>query len=140
MSRDPLATLLRIREAALDKARQHVANALAREHAAALRLADEESVLERETAAAVDPSQGDARVDAFARWLPVGRRAIETARGLHQAASAAVDQARVVLTVSRAAHRSVETLIEEQHDAAEHAVGLKLQREMDDLALQCRSA
>ncbi len=140
MSRDPLATLLRIREAALDEAKQHVANALAREHAAALRLADEEAALSRETAAAVSPAEGDACVDAFARWLPVGRKAIATAQATHHAASAAVDQARIVLTLSRAAHRSVETLIEKHRGVADREAGLRLQREIDDLALQLRSA
>nr|WP_321984954.1 flagellar FliJ family protein [uncultured Lichenicoccus sp.] len=140
MSRDPLATLLRIREAALDEAKQHVANALAREQVAALRLADEEAALTRETAAAISPSGGDARVDAFARWLPIGRQAIAKALTVQQTATFAVDQARVVLNLTRAAHRSVETLIEKQRHAADRETGLKLQRESDELASQLRSA
>ncbi|WP_428377472.1 hypothetical protein [Lichenicoccus sp.] len=140
MSRDPLTTLLRIRATALDEAKQHVAHALAREHAAGLRLADEEAALARETAAALSPAEDDARVDAFARWLPVGRRAIAAALATQQAANATVDHARAVLTLSRAAHRSVETLIEKRSVALDLEAGLRLQREFDDLALQPRSS
>ncbi|TLU71619.1 flagellar FliJ family protein [Lichenicoccus roseus] len=140
MSRNPLITLLRLRDAELDDAKRTVAGALVREHAASRRLEVEEAALSREMTMATSMAGGDDCVDAFARWLPIGRKAIGEALIACQVAAAEVDHARTVLTLSRAGHRSVEMLMEKQtlQTAAEAAI--RTQREMDDLALRLRSA
>ena len=133
MSGDALATLLRIRRNSLDDAQRAVADAMRRRQNMQERCEAEEARFANETVAALDLASGDEAVDAFARWLPVGRKAVETARaGKHEAAGE-LDRARVVLGLARAAYRSVELLIEERAREAELLQDRKAQQEMDEI-------
>jgi len=77
-------------------------------------------------------------VDAFARWLPIGRKVIETARQAEQEAAGKVDNARVVLRLARAACRSVETLVEARSERVRQTEDRKTQQEMDEIAGRSR--
>jgi flagellar protein FliJ len=134
MSRDALATLLRIRRSNLDDAQRAVADALREQQLMQGRREAEEARYAQETAAALDLAAGDEAVDAFARWLPVGRKAIQAARAAEQEASGEVDRARIVLGLARAAHRSVELLAEKRAEEARRVQDRKAQQAMDDLA------
>ncbi len=140
MSGDTLATLLRIRRNNLDEAQRAVADALRLQQQAQARREAEETRYAEETVAALDLTRGDEAVDAFARWLPVGRKAIETARLSEQEACGEVDRSRVVLGLARAAHRAVELLLEKRTEKERQLRNRKAQQEMDDLGSRARSA
>ncbi len=140
MSGDSLATLLRIRRNHLDEAQRAVADALRVQQQAQARREAEETRYAAETVAALDLAHGDEAVDAFARWLPVGRRAIETAGLAEQEACGEVDRARVVLGLARAAHRAVELLVEKRREEEGQRRDRKAQQEMDDIGGRNRSA
>ena len=140
MSGDTLATLLRIRRNNLDEAQRTVADALRLQQQVQTRREAEETRYAEETVAALDLSRGDEAVDAFARWLPVGRKAIEVACLAEQEACGEVDRARIVLGLARAAHRAVELLMEKRTEEERRLRDCKVQREMDDLGGRMRSA
>ena len=140
MSGDALATLLRIRRNNLDEAKRAVADALCLKQQAQAKREAEEMRYASETVAALDLSRGDEAVDAFARWLPIGRKAIEVACLAEQEASGEVDRARIVLGLEGASHRAVELLMEKRIEERRRLRDGKLQQEMDDLGGRSRSA
>ncbi len=140
MSGDTLATLLRVRRNNLDEAQRAVADALRLQQQAQARRESEQTRYAEETVAALDLACGDEAVDAFARWLPVGRKAIEAACLAEQEACGEVDRSRVVLGLARAAHRAVELLMEKRNEEERLLHERKAQQEMDDLGGRARSA
>ncbi len=112
MKRDPLRTMLRIRNATLDEARKAVADAYARERDACARADAAAAALEHEMKAATSLIGGDEAVETFARWLPIGRGALAQARDAQRSATTELDRARVVLGLARTAVTTVESLIE----------------------------
>lgn len=130
---DTLNTLLRIRRTSLDDAQHALAEALRHQQRMQTLSEAEGSRYAMETVAALDLTAGDEAVDAFARWLPIGREAVATARGAEQEASGDMDRARVVLGLARAAYRSVELLIEKRTEEARQLRDRKEQQAMDEL-------
>ena len=114
MKRDPLRTMLRIRQATLDEAQKAVSEAYVREQEAEGRADAAADALDREMKAATSLVGGDEAVETFARWLPIGRRALAQAREAQKAATADLDRARAVLGLARAAISAVESLIEQR--------------------------
>ena len=133
-----LQMLLRIRRSSLDDAQRAVAEALQTQQQLQAQSEAEEARYAMETAAALDIASGDETVDAFARWLPVGRRAVETARQAEREASGNVDNARIVLGLARAACRSVEKLIEIRTEQDRQTQDRKAQLETDEVAGRSR--
>ena len=133
MSGDTLATLLRIRQASLDDAQRAVAAALREQHLMQARSEEEARRFAEESLAALDLAAGDDAVDAFARWLPIGRKAVENARQAEQEAAGELDRARIVLGLTRAAHRSVELLIEKRAQETRQLQDRKVQHVMDEI-------
>lgn len=128
-----LDMLLRIRRSSLDDAQRAVADALRYQQHLQAQSEAEEARYAMETVAALDVAAGDEVVDAFAKWLPIGRKAIETARQAEQEAPGRVDNARVVLGLARAAYRSVETLIEIRTEQIRQTQDRKAQQETDEI-------
>ena len=129
-----LATLLRIRKAAVDQGRRALADCLAAETSALDSLRDIEIAITRETEMASQPAAGDEGVEDFARWL---RRACQdradSERAL-QMAEAGTQEARAVLAAAQAAMRAVESVIEARA-AAGQAAGLKAEQDaIDEIA------
>ncbi len=133
MSGNTLATLLRIRRSSLDDAQRGVADALRRQQQMQAQSELEELRLARESVAALDLTSGDETVDAFARWLPVGRKAVEEARAAEAEASDDVDRARIVLGLTRAAYRAVELLVEKRAEETRLQESRKAQQAMDEV-------
>ncbi len=133
MSDNTLVTLLRIRQSSLDDAKRAVAAALRQQQMMQARSEAESRRFAEESAAALDLASGDEAVDAFARWLPIGRGAVESAREAEQEAVGELDRARIVLGLARAAHRSVELLIEKRTHETELLQGRKSQQVMDEI-------
>lgn len=114
MKRDPLKTILRVRQTTLDEAEAAVADAYRLEQAAVLHTAAVVEFLDRETEAAANIAGGDEMVEAFARWLPMGRKQLTKAHDDQRVATAELDRARVVLTLARSGVKAVERLIEQR--------------------------
>jgi hypothetical protein len=111
MSRDPLATALRVRSLAVDAARIALADALAAEHALAGALDEVTVSLRRETALAADIATDDARVEAFAAWLRVATALQARSQERLATAEALTAQVRAAFVVARTGAAAVEALI-----------------------------
>ena len=132
MKREPLKTLLQIRQATLDDAQKSVAEAYRAEQDA-LRLADEAgNALAHEMRLAMDLGGSADAVETFARWLPFGKRALKQAHDAQRDATAKLDHARAVLTLARSGVRTVETLSEQRRDEQRIQDGRRDQRALDE--------
>ncbi len=127
-----LSTLLRVRRNHLDEAQRVVGDMLGVQRQAQARREAAQSLYAAETLAALDLTQDDEAVNAFARWLPVGRGAIEAAAQAEQEAAAEVDRARVVMGLTRAAHRAVELLVQTRGEERRRLQEQNSQRELDE--------
>jgi len=133
MTHDPLKTLLRVRKNTLEEAQRAVADAYRVERAAAARADEAGNALTRELQVATNLNAGDEAVENFARWLPVGRRALSQAHTAHREAAADLDQARAVLALARAGVRAVELLMERKAEEARLDMARREQHALDDI-------
>lgn len=132
MPRDPLSTLIRLRQRVLDEAQREVVSCLQVE-TEAQRLADEaDRAIMREMEAASDPSGPDAAVEAFAAWLPGARRRVEEARREWATRQAETTRARANVAACRSALESVQTLQAERREAVAKARDRRQQLELED--------
>lgn len=132
MKRDPLQTMLRVRQSALDEAQKAVADAYRLEQDALLRAEEAAHALEHEMKAASSLTAGDDAVEMFARWLPVGRSALRRAHDEQQQTTTALDRARAVLALARSGVRAVETLMEQRQQERVLEEGRRDQRILDE--------
>lgn len=132
MTRDPLGTLLRIRQSTLDDARKAVTEAYREERQASNRSEQAGDVLASELRLAMNLDGGDDAVETFARWLPVGRQAIRLAQAAQQDATTRLDHARAILNLARSGVRTVETLIEQRDQTARQQSDHHEQRLLDE--------
>lgn len=136
MKRDPLRTILRVRRATLDAAETAVAEAYGLEQIALARAEKASAALEHEARAATSLAGGDDQVEAFARWLPIGRNTLQQAHDARRDATAELDRVRAFLTLARSSVRAVETLIEQREQEEQLEAQRKEQRVLDELG--CR--
>ncbi len=132
MRRDPLRTMLRVRQATLDEAQKAVAEAYRMERDASDRAEAAAAALEQEMRAAMSLTGGDDAVETFARWLPAGRRALRQAHDAQREATATLDQARAVLALARSGVKTVESLIEQRRTEQQLEEGRRDQRILDE--------
>lgn len=133
MKHDPLLTVARLRRLARDEARQELSRALVVEAAASARADDATRQIADETAAASSLMGDDSMVDAFATWLPGARQHAAATRAVSERASAEVGRMRAILTVSRTAAESVETLLAQRAAMQAEDRGRRLQAELDEV-------
>ena len=132
MARDNLALLLRIRQQSCDAAQREFARALRAQADAMQDLAKaEQTILMEENAASVITG-GDDLVEAFAAWLPVARGRVMTAQRRALDADAEVARGRAVLTASRVALRTLETLAAEREDRHVRSLAHRADRDRED--------
>lgn len=131
--KDPLLSLLRLRTQAMDEARRIVGDAIEAHQVAQHRLQLAEQHVQQETRAASALNVGDASVEAFARWLPVGQAGINRCRDEAFQTGAAVDRARAALGLARAAVEVVERLIAARAETEAQATMRREQAQMDEL-------
>lgn len=117
MMRAGLPSAIRLRRLAQAEARRQLAERVEAQTAAEAMVGAAEAAIEREQEAALDLAAGDAAVEAFAAWLPTGRRACAQAEALRQAAVAETARARAILTAARAALEAAQR-VAAAHDAA----------------------
>jgi flagellar FliJ protein len=132
--RDPLATVLRIRRITVDDARRQLGVALRAEEEANMAVLAAEAAIGAEGEAASDLMAGDGAVEAYARWLPVGRAQVTAAQAAADRASSEVALARAALTVARAAAESADSLLTRRRDAAQVEVLRREQIQTDEVA------
>ena len=101
----------------VDAAREALAVCQNRVHAASAAQQRAEAVIVAEMTAASSLSGDDLNVEAFAAWLPVGRRAVEDAQAVLERAQQEMAQAFARLNLARVAAEAVEKLIEKQAEA-----------------------
>ena len=99
-----------------------------------MRSASSGAGLEREADAARSLLAGDETVEAYARWLPIGLRAVEQARDAQHAANAELDRVRAMLTLCRTEVQAVETQIEAVSRAESRERGRRDQLAADEAA------
>lgn len=133
MKRDPLKTLLRIRQATLDDAQRAVSDAYRAEQEASRRAEEAGEALAHEMRAAMNLGGDDDAVEAFARWLPLGRRAIKQAHDAQRDATARLDQARAILTLARSGVRTVESLDAQRKDERRQEADRHAQHALDEI-------
>lgn len=132
MNDESLTTLLRLRQAAVDEARLALA-ACVREEAAAREALDAlDAAADREAAAAARLEAPDRAVEEFATWLRRNRIDRETREQVLILAETRSREARSVLTVSMAAARSLEKLVERRVSERRAQAEARSQRELDE--------
>jgi hypothetical protein len=134
MTRDALETLARLRHSVCEDARRALAACLEAEDAAskALHGAEEAIFREQNAAGALDASDG--AVEAFAAWLPLGRRAVAEAREAHARAGAATVQARAVLAAARASAEAADRLLASRAAERDAQAARRAQAALDEAA------
>ena len=135
MARDPLTTLIKVRQLACDEAQRRLVEALAFEDRAEQMSHCVERTIAQETQAATDVNGSDAMVEAFAAWLPGARQRLATARQVLLDRQAETMRSRAELTACRTALETVETLQQERKDARQRAIDMVYARELEDRPL-----
>ncbi len=106
-----LHSLLRVRQQGRDDAQMRLARGIKVEAEAAAKVDAVERTIATEQEVASQVDSDDAAVEAFAAWLPTAKAQAEAALEAQAKAEAEVALARAVLTASRQAVETVETLI-----------------------------
>ena len=134
MSREPIEALARIRQAAKEEAERAFAASLADEVKARQLAEAAEAQLCRERDFAADLSAGDGAVEAYAAWLPIGRKQAQMAWSAHDRATAGVALARASLRLAHAAAEAVSEFLERRALADKQRKTKRFQSAMDEVA------
>lgn len=132
MARDPLGRLRRLRLNDTGVAERSLAEAVAALGTAEAATHTATGRLQAEADAALDLEAGDGAVEAYMRWLPVGRRAVEHAVAREASAAKEVDLARAALGLARAAEQAVTDAIERRRQEDRANATRAEQVELDD--------
>ena len=132
--RDALDVVLRIRRITVDDAKRELAALLQAEDAAQAKAELAEARIAQEGHAAASLAGGDAVVEAYAAWLPVGRAYAVAARAACDKIRCDVSVARAALAAARAAAEAAQQLLADR--AAERALEAerRSQAAMDEVA------
>jgi len=136
MEPSPLDTLITLREQELDVVERSFAEAVAREATAEERLAAAQEAILNEQRTASSSTAGDGAVEAFSRWLPLGRKAVAEAQARCREAALDRETVRAALIAARAAMEAVKTLRDEQKEEERQADLRKEQNVLDELAVR----
>ena len=140
MQFETLATLVRFRRLTVENARRALADALNEQDEAEREATDAERAIREETERATDTDSGDGVVEAFATWLPGGRRRLATAHSALDHAVARAAQARTVLALARTALEAADTLGAEQRGHAERAEQRRDAQALDEVTRHAHRA
>ncbi len=132
MSRDPLQTLLRLRNAKLDGAKQALADGLAAERRAIDADHAARDAMRTEEEAAMSLDAGDGAVEAFAAWVPRGRHAIGLATVERDRRAAELVGVRAKLALARADVEAIASVLESRAAVALAEENRKSQAELDE--------
>ncbi|GEM_PF-2259790 len=132
MARDPLATLIKVRQVACDESQRRLVEALVIEDKAEQESHRLELLIAQETEAATDIHGTDAMVEAFAAWLPEARRQVASARQVLLDRQAETMRRRAELTACKTALETVETLQKQRQDEARRVIDMVYARDLED--------
>ncbi|GBR70061.1 flagellar export protein FliJ [Gluconobacter kanchanaburiensis] len=136
MEKSPLDALIALREQELDLVERSFAEAVAREAAAEGQLdAAQEEILSEQRIAS-SPTAGDGAVEAFSRWLPLGRKAVADAQDRCREAAVDRETVRSALIAARAAMEAVKTVRQERQEEERQADLRKEQNVLDELSIR----
>ncbi len=133
MPHDPLATVLRLRQTAVDDAGRCFADSLAAATTAGGAARTAERAIEQEAELASDPSGDDGLVEAFAAWLPIAKHQAAQARALCERYEAEVSRCRAGLAACRTALETIESLIVERQTKQAVIRDRRAQQALDDV-------
>ena len=119
MRADRIGRLLQLRRQAATEAKQALADALVAETIASGAVEAATAILAREAAAALVDTDGDGAVEAYIRWLPLGRRVLADAERGRERAMEEVGLARAALSAALASERAAVQL-SEKNKAEQH--------------------
>ena len=140
MPGSPLETVLRLRQRAVDDARQSLASSLLTADAADEQARTAEQRIEIEAQRATSLDGGDDLVEAFAAWLPGARQQAMQARAAHERLAAEVACRRAELAASRSGLEVIETLLRQKRDVAAAQQSRRMQQEIDEAGSRCKPA
>jgi hypothetical protein len=110
MTRDTLATVIRLRRSVVNEASVALVECIRAEAAATAAVKAAGAAITRERRAAEELAADDADVEAFSAWLKRGRAGLERTRAIHERAAAETARARATLAAARATLEAAETL------------------------------
>jgi flagellar export protein FliJ len=140
MKHDPVESLLRLRQLAVDEARRQLADCLRAESDAAAAIAAIEAAIAQEMEVASNLVGDDTEVEAFGAWLRRMRPQQQAAHAAQATAETNTSEARAVLTAARAAVRAAEAVAEKHAAVAQAEAARKAQAEIDEVASRARLA
>lgn len=108
MKPEALQTLLRLRRSDTEEARLALTEAIATETAVSALVVLADQRILGEARAALSLGADDGAVEAYARWLPIGRREATQARVRLGRATSDVGAARITLMLARKAELAIE--------------------------------
>lgn len=132
MMRDPLRTLLRLRNAALDAAKQALADGLLAERRAIDAEHAARDTMRTEEASAMSLDAGDGAVEAFAAWMPRGRQAIRLATAERDRRAAHLVGVRAKLALARAGVEAIASVLDGRACVVRAGESRKGQAELDE--------
>ena len=132
MARDPLATLIKVRQLACDESQGKLVEALGFEDKARQVCHRIELSIAQETEAATEIYGTDAMVEAFAAWLPEARRQLEAAQQVLLDRQAETMRRRAELTACKTALETVEELQKQRKDEARRVIDMVYARDLED--------
>ena len=135
-----LETMVRMRRMVVEEARRDLLTCIQAETAAADRERAAMTALLDEQALASSPDSDDGAVEAYAKWLPVGTKTLETAREALSRAIGGSTQARARLNAARAAEEAVQRRVEAIAAAEREDALRREQLELDEAARNARRA
>lgn len=129
---DPLHTVARLRNLAVDEAKRALADCVTAEATAAAVLRRLDSAIAAETDAASDPAGGDQAVADFAAWLRRISADQTAAAAVLAAAETRSTEARAVLAASRAGARALDALLARRDTERRLAADRREQAALDE--------
>ena len=130
---ESLRSLLTVRQAATSGAKTALAQTIAVETAANAAVVEADRRITAEADIALSLGADDGAVEAYARWLPQGRRNTREARAVLARASQDVALARTALMIARAAEYAVEVEVARAEAEIARLAAKKAQEELDEV-------
>ncbi len=131
---DPLRSLLRVRQATTKASKMALSQAIAAEAECRLSLSEAERRILHEADAAMSLGADDGAVEAYARWLPTGRREAKRLSASLQRVSQEVEVARTALTLAKAAEHAIAIQLDQALAEVARSRLKKAQAELDEVA------
>ncbi len=133
MTRNPLPSVLRLRQLTRDAALRDLAAALRQEAACAQAVTAAEARIAQETETAANLAGDDSVVEAFGVWLRRARHELGSAAAARDAAAEDVVLGRAVLAAARAAVKAAEELLARQEADRRAAGARREQQALDEI-------